>query len=84
MPQTCKDTEEWDSSLIMVQLTMYDSYICQGKDGRSSNSLRGIKDNEFVDILEGAGTVDLSTDVDFAALRRAIQSGNGKTYELIL
>lgn len=45
-----------------------------GKDRASADSLRGIRDHEFVSPLTNPGNVDLSADVDFASLRAAVES----------
>ena len=42
-----------------------------GKDRASGDSLRGIKNHQFVSPLENPGRVDLSVDVDFASLKAA-------------
>lgn len=44
--------------------------IDYGHNSVSSDSLRGIRDHEFVSSLEEPGQTDLSVDVDFAALSR--------------
>lgn len=48
--------------------------IDYGKDGASADSLRGIRNHEFVSPLIEPGRVDLSADVDFASLRAAVES----------
>jgi NADH dehydrogenase [ubiquinone] 1 alpha subcomplex assembly factor 7 len=49
-----------------------------GKDGASADSLRGIRNHEFVSPLVDPGKVDLSADVDFASLRAAVESLPGE------
>lgn len=48
--------------------------IDYGHDRASSDSLRGIKEHKFVDVLMEPGEVDLSAFVDFAALKSAFHS----------
>jgi NADH dehydrogenase [ubiquinone] 1 alpha subcomplex assembly factor 7 len=38
------------------------------------NTLRGIKNHEFVSVFEDPGNVDLSVDVEFGAIKKAIES----------
>lgn len=46
--------------------------IDYGSNGPSSDSLRGIKDHKFCHPLMEPGQVDLSVDVDFSYLARAV------------
>ncbi|RKP13841.1 S-adenosyl-L-methionine-dependent methyltransferase, partial [Piptocephalis cylindrospora] len=48
--------------------------IDYGKDHPQAETLRGIRDHQFVDILMDPGKADLSVDVDFSLLRDAIHS----------
>lgn len=50
--------------------------IDYGKEGGIFNSVRGIRDHKFINFLEDVGNVDLSVDVDFAALKRAFTASN--------
>eukprot|EP00940_MAST-03C_sp_MAST-3C-sp2_P001818 g1818.t1 len=49
-------------------------FIDYGNDFASASSLRGIEEHEFCDPLHRPGEVDLTADVDFASLRRAVES----------
>lgn len=51
--------------------------IDYGHDHAMADSIRGIKQHTFVDIFEDPGMVDLSIDVDFSALRRAVDTVSG-------
>jgi len=57
--------------------------IDYGKDGPHESSLKAIKDHKFVDALHAPGKSDLSVDVDFSAIRQAVQEqglgGDNKT-----
>lgn len=46
--------------------------IDYGQDGPYENSLIGIRDHTFVDVLSDPGKVDLSAYVDFDAIRHAV------------
>lgn len=46
-------------------------FIDYGHDENRSYTIRGIKDHKFVSIYKEVGAVDLSANVDFAALARA-------------
>ncbi|GAM17505.1 hypothetical protein SAMD00019534_006800, partial [Acytostelium subglobosum LB1] len=47
--------------------------IDYGQDKSMQNSLQAIRNHEFVDILDHPGTADLSSWVDFAAIRKCIK-----------
>lgn len=51
-------------------------FIDYGDDFASFDSFRGLKDHEFCDPLMEPGNIDLTADVDFAAIGRAVESLN--------
>ncbi len=52
-------------------------FIDYGEDYAQGDSLRGLKRHAHVDALSEPGRVDLSTDVDFAALKAAVAGLDG-------
>ncbi|EGG15384.1 DUF185 family protein [Cavenderia fasciculata] len=48
-------------------------FIDYGKDKILNNSLQAIRNHKFVDILDKPGSADLSTWVDFSAIRKCIK-----------
>ena len=59
--------------------------IDYGKDGPHESSLKAIKDHKFVDALHAPGKTDLSVDVDFSAIRQAVEEqGSGSDNKAML
>lgn len=48
-------------------------FVDYGADFAAADSLRGIFEHAFCDVLHRPGEVDLSADVDFAAIRRSVE-----------
>ena len=55
-------------------------FVDYGNDFAPSDSLRGIRDHKFCHPLERPGDIDLTADVDFAAVRRAVECLDGNVH----
>lgn len=54
-------------------------FIDYGNNYASQNSIRGIKNHQFVSYLQEPGEVDITADVDFQALRKVVENSKSES-----